>query len=92
MDPKSLFGGNPLVVLLRLVVLSIIVGIALSALGIRPDTLLYNLNILARRIYDLGFGAFDAVLQYLLLGALVVVPIWIVARVFGLGRRPPTDR
>jgi hypothetical protein len=87
-----LFGGHPLMILLRLAVLSIVVGIVLSALGVRPDTLLYNLNVLARRIYDLGFGAIDSVLHYLVLGAMVVVPIWLIARLVGLGSRGPSDR
>lgn len=36
MDKNRLFGGNPLGVLVRLVVLSIIVGVVMSALNIRP--------------------------------------------------------
>lgn len=89
MDRNTIFGGNPLGVILRLVVLSIVVGIVLSALGINPRNFLYHLNVLARRIYDLGFGAIEWLIEYLLLGAMVVVPIWIVARVLGLigGRR-----
>ena len=81
MDKYSLGGGSALSVALRLLVLSLIVGIVLSALGITPYNLLNSINIIARRIYDLGFGAIDWILQYILVGALVVVPVWIVARV-----------
>lgn len=87
MDRNSLFGGNPLGVVVRLVILSIIVGIVLSALGITPANFFYHINIIARRIYDMGFGAIEWIVQYLLLGAMVVVPIWIIARLVGLGRR-----
>lgn len=84
MDKKTLFGGNPLGVLIRLVLISIVVGIILSALGITPRNLFYHLDILARRLYDLGFGVFENIFGYLVLGAIVVVPIWFVARLFGL--------
>lgn len=88
MDRNQIFGGNPLGVLVRLVVLSIVVGIVLSALGINPRNFFYHLNLLAHRIYDMGFGAVEWVLGYLILGAMVVVPIWLIARLFGvLGSR-----
>lgn len=88
MDRNTVFGGNPLAVILRLVVLSIVVGIVLSALGINPRNLFYHLNVLLRRIYDLGFGAIEWIVEYFVLGAMVVIPIWIAARLLGLvGRR-----
>ncbi|MCB1515268.1 MAG: integrase [Hyphomicrobiaceae bacterium] len=88
MDPRTVFGGNPLGVIVRLVLLSIVVGVVLSALGITPRNFLYHIEVLLRRIYDLGFSTFDWLLQYLVLGAIVVVPIWLVARMLGaFGRR-----
>ncbi|MEM9357098.1 MAG: DUF6460 domain-containing protein [Pseudomonadota bacterium] len=73
-------GGNPLGVALRLVILSIVVGIVLSAMGITPDNVLYKLQLLIKRIYDLGFGAIDWVIGYFIIGAIVVVPIWLIVR------------
>jgi uncharacterized protein DUF6460 len=84
MDRNTLLGGNPLGVLIRLVLISLVVGIILSAIGITPQNLFYHLDVLARRLYDLGFGVFENVLGYIVLGALVVVPIWLVARFFGV--------
>lgn len=84
MDRRDLFGGNPLGVVVRLLLLSIVVGVVLSALGITPRNFVYHIEVLLRRIYDLGLASFDWVLQYLLLGAMVVIPIWIVARLLGL--------
>lgn len=93
MDTKSIFGGNPLGVIIRLVLLSIVVGIVLSTLGITPANLFQRLDILARRIYDLGFGSIEWLFSHLLLGAMLVVPIWLLARVFGLiGGRGQDDR
>ena len=92
MDKDRLFGGNPLGVVLRLVVLSIVVGIVLSALNISPQNLVHHVRVLAQRIYNLGFGAFEGLLGYFLVGAVVVVPIWLVARLIGAAGRRNDDR
>ncbi len=86
MDREHLFGGRPLAVLGRLVVLSIIVGIVLSALDITPRNLLWKLKLMAERVWSLGFGALDSVVGYFLLGALIVLPIWLLARLLGAFR------
>lgn len=87
MELSKVFGGNPLGVIVRLVVLSIIVGIVLSALDITPRDLIYRLRLLLQRIYDMGFGAVETALQYFLLGAVIVVPIWLFTRLFAAGKR-----
>ncbi|MEM7751637.1 MAG: DUF6460 domain-containing protein [Pseudomonadota bacterium] len=73
-------GGNPLGVALRLIILSIVVGIVLSAMGITPQNVLYKLQLFIKRIYDLGFGAIDWVIGYFIIGAIVVIPIWLIVR------------
>ena len=88
MDRNTFLGGSVLGVLVRLIVLSIVVGVVLSTLGITPDNIFYQFNILLRRLYDLGFGAIESVLGYLILGAMVVVPIWFVTRLIRASRRP----
>ncbi len=90
MNMDRLTGGSVLGLVLRLAVISLIVGVVLSALGINASNLLSSLNILARRLYDLGFGAFESVLQYVLVGAMVVIPIWLLARLLG-GAKPRRD-
>jgi hypothetical protein len=92
MDYRTFLGGSVVGVLIRLVVLSIVVGVVLSALGITPENFFLQINILLRRIYDLGFGAFESVLGYLVLGAMVVVPIWLIARLIKTMRRSDEPR
>ena len=41
---------------------------------------------LARKIYEMGFDAVEWALQYFLLGAVIVFPIWFVARLFKSGK------
>lgn len=89
MDRERIFGGNPVSVIIRLVLLSIVVGIVLSALGITPDNLFYHLNLLVRRLYDMGFGAVEWIFGYFLIGAMIVIPIWLLARLIGMGRSKP---
>ena len=81
---ERFFGGNPIAVILRLALISVIVGIVLSALGITPENFFYRMQILVRRIYDMGCGAIEWALGYLVVGAIIVVPSWVIARVFGL--------
>ncbi len=93
MDRNSIFGGNPFGVVLRLILLSVVVGVVLSALGFTPHNFMYQLEMLISRIYYLGLNSIDWVLQYLLLGAMVVVPIWLLARLFGfVGQRDRDSR
>ncbi len=92
MDRDTFLGGSPLGVFIRLFLLSIVVGVVLSALGVTPDNFFYQINLLLRRIYDLGFGVFEWFLGYLILGAMVVVPIWLIARLIKtLGRSKETQ-
>jgi len=95
MDRNTFLGGSVVGVIVRLTVLSIVVGVVLSALGITPQNIFYQFNILLQRIYDLGFGALESVLGYLILGAMVVVPVWLISRLVKASRRsdvPPPPR
>ena len=76
-DDRSKSG--PIGVVLRLAALSLIVGVVLSALGITAANFVDSLNLLARRIYELGFGAFGTLAQYMFIGALLVVPVWAIS-------------
>jgi hypothetical protein len=80
------FGGSPFSVLSRLVLLSILVGVVLSTVGLDPMNLLRSVEMLTRQVYAMGFDAARFVWQYFLLGAAVVIPLWLVTRVLG-GRR-----
>jgi len=90
MDRQQFFGDSIAGTLLRLVLLSIVVGIVFSVLGITPFNLIERMQQLVGRIIDLGFDAFRSVFTYFLLGAVVVIPVWFVVRLLKLGR--PRDR
>jgi hypothetical protein len=67
-------------VIFRLVLLSILVGVILEALGFDPWNIIDSLQRLAQHIWDMGFDAVRFLWRYLLLGAVVVVPIWFLLR------------
>jgi hypothetical protein len=79
---ERFFGGNPGLVLLRLAILSLVVGVILAALGFSPFDILHSIRELIARIYDLGFEAIEKAGRYFLLGAVIVFPIWFIARLF----------
>ena len=74
------FGGSPLMVLVRLVLLSILVGVVLSALGIDAWNIIPSIKQFVLGIWDIGFDAVRWIWRYFLLGAIVVVPIWLIVR------------
>jgi hypothetical protein len=86
-DPMTrIFGGSPLAVLGRLVLVSILVGVVLSALGLDPFDIVRSIQKLIESIWNLGFDAFRWLWRYLLLGAVIVVPIWFLMRIFNAPR------
>jgi len=73
-------GGPPLSVLMRLVLLSIVVGVILSAVGLNPLNILDSIERLIRNVWNMGFDAVRWLWGYFLLGAVLVVPIWLLVR------------
>ncbi|WP_205563175.1 DUF6460 domain-containing protein [Cohaesibacter haloalkalitolerans] len=83
------FGGSPGPVILRLIGLSVVVGVVLSALNLHPRQLLSYLTSLVQHIYYMGFDAIHWAVEYFLLGALIVFPIWLILRLLKIGRKEP---
>ncbi|CTQ60742.1 MAG: DUF6460 domain-containing protein [Roseibium album] len=79
-------GGSPAQVLLRLVFLSFVVGIILSALNLDPLDLVNMTVNFFERLWNMGFHAIGRLGSYLVVGAIVVVPIWMITRLLAMGR------
>jgi len=82
----KVFGGSPLAVLARLVLVSILVGVVLAALGLDPFDIISSVERLIRHIWDMGFDAVRWLWRYFLLGAVIVIPICIVIRLVNAPR------
>src|SRR6516164_2136389 len=74
------FGGPPLSVIFRLILLSILIGVILEVLGLDPLNIIDSLRRLLLRIWDMGFDAIRWLWRYLVLGAAIVVPVWLIIR------------
>src|SRR4051812_15699528 len=86
-DSLSRFlGGSPLAGFFRLVLLSILVGVGVAAIGVDPWNILHSIQMLFRRLWDLGFDAVNWLWRYFLLGAVIVIPLWLLSRLFGTPR------
>lgn len=77
---SRIFGGSPIGVLVRLVLLSIVVGFILHTLDIDPKDIFHNLAELAAQVWRMGLEPLRHVWSYFLLGAVIVVPIWLLMR------------
>ncbi|PZQ78992.1 MAG: integrase [Ancylobacter novellus] len=79
-------GGSPLWVLVRLLLLSLVVGVILSALGLDPLNILASLESLVRHLFSFGFDTVERLWRYIVLGAVIVVPLWLITRIASRGR------
>jgi acetyl-CoA acetyltransferase len=71
--------------LVKVAVASLIVGTVLAHFGITADQILKDMGITPERLAELARQAFAWALPNLLLGLLIIVPVWFVAFLF----RPP---
>jgi len=73
--------------LLRLFFYSLVLGLVLSALNISPESLLGTIGGTVERIFQVAVDAVEWAVPFVLIGAVVVVPIWLVLTGLRLVRR-----
>ena len=73
-------GGPPAMVAVRLIVVSLVVGLVLETFGFDPSTLISDAVRSARAIVELGFTDIHEIGRILITGAMVVVPVWLALR------------
>lgn len=81
-----ILGDSPLKLLLKLLVVSFLVGLVMSTFGWSPWDVLDSVRDFFVGLYDMGFRAFDRIGGYILLGAAVVVPAYIILRILNFRR------
>ena len=64
---------------IKLAVVSVIVGFVMSYLGLTPRQAFEGMGEAAVEVFEMGSALFEWGLSYLLLGAAVVIPIWLIA-------------
>lgn len=83
---ERFLGGSPGMVALRLLVVSLVVGAILMWLDIRPDDIFYAIERFFQRIWRMGFAAIREIIAYIVVGAIIVVPVWFVLRLINMKR------
>jgi hypothetical protein len=84
---ENFLGGKPASVFVKLLFVSLVVGALLMWLDIRPADILRGVQDFINRIYALGFGAVREVINYVIAGAVIVVPVWFILRLLNVGGR-----
>jgi hypothetical protein len=79
-------GDSPFRVVLKLAVISFLVGIVMSYFGWSPYDVVYGVRDFFLQIWNMGFRAIDRFVGYFLLGAAIVVPAFIILRLFSYRR------
>lgn len=79
---KSLIGTNPRGQFARLLLASVIVGFILAKIDLHPYEIFEFFQRKITALFDMGFEAVVVVLKYVFWGAAVVVPIWLLMRLF----------
>jgi len=80
-------GDTPIRTFAKLAIISLVVGIIMSALRFTPYDVWIMASDFARWLYELGFEAFGRIGIYFVYGAMVVVPVFIVMRLLAAGKR-----
>jgi hypothetical protein len=73
--------------IVKLAIVSLLVGFALVFFGIEPSDLVKSLGSTVVSIYQLVLEFLRASVKYVLIGAVVVVPIWLVFYLIGLAKK-----
>lgn len=81
-----ILGDSPLRVLLKLIVISFLVGVVMSAFGWSPFDVLYGIRDFFVDLWNMGFRAIDRFVGYFILGAAIVIPAFILLRLFSYRR------
>ena len=77
-----------LATLVKVAVASLIVGTVLAHFGITADQILKDMGITPERLAELARQGFAWALPNLLLGSIIILPVWFVVFLF----RPPGAR
>ena len=71
--------------LLKILIASLVAGIILNHLGVTPDALIRYTGMTRERLEELAQQGIAWALPNVMLGALVIVPVWLLIYLF----RPP---
>jgi hypothetical protein len=74
-------GDTPMRTVVKLVILCIVVGFILSTFGLSPMDIVYWIRRTLLDLWRSGFATLGKVGNYMLLGAAIVIPLFIILRI-----------
>ncbi|KST61737.1 hypothetical protein AO398_02490 [Methylobacterium sp. GXS13] len=83
---RRFLGGSPAGVFLRLLFLSVLVGAFMSMLGLTPGRLFWHIYDSARALLEIGLASLHDFGGWIVAGAVVVIPLWLISRLFAASR------
>lgn len=78
---NSLLGDTPGRVIIKLLVFSILVGVVMTLLGWTPMDVVWKIIHFFTSLWSMGFSAFEKLFNVIVVGAAIVVPIFIIMRI-----------
>ncbi|MGO6757987.1 hypothetical protein E0H59_27410 [Rhizobium leguminosarum bv. viciae] len=72
--------------LIKLIVVSLIVGFVMTVFGLTPWGIIDGIRDFILEIWYRGFSALGRVGDYLILGATIVIPLFVILRLFSYRR------
>ena len=83
---NGFLGGSIATVVVRLLVVSFVVGLFLTMFGFDPEDIYFRFVAAVRHIVEFGWTDLRHIGRILLTGAMLVVPIWFVLRLMDMRR------
>jgi len=83
---NSFLGDTPARVVVKLLVFSILVGIVMTLLGWTPMDVVWKIVHFFNSLWSMGFDAFEKLFNVVIVGAAIVIPIFIIMRILNLIR------
>jgi len=83
---NRLLGDTPGRTLVKLIVVSLVVGFVMAVFGLDPWDIVYSIRNFVLDLWHQGFRALGRVGDYLILGATIVIPIFIILRLISYRR------
>ncbi len=70
--------------LVRLFFVSLLVGAIMMWLNISPEQIFFRIEQALLDLWNMGFGALREIIRYVIAGAIIVIPAWIILRLLNL--------
>ena len=77
---ERFLGGSVLGVAIRLIAVSVAVGVLMSWLNLTPWDMIDNFREALAHLYQRSSFILRGVFTYFMLGAVIVIPIWLIVR------------